>query len=44
MRTAERFHAVDIIEPRATRPLLCDWISLSQERLRLTVEGVPIFN
>lgn len=44
MRTAERFHVVDIIEPRTTRPLLCDWIELSQERLRLTVEGVPIYN
>jgi acetyl-CoA carboxylase carboxyltransferase component len=25
-RTAERFGVVDIIEPAATRPLLCDWV------------------
>lgn len=44
MRTAERFLITDIIEPRRTRPLLCDWIALCQERLRLIVEDVPKFN
>jgi acetyl-CoA carboxylase carboxyltransferase component len=44
MRTAERFLIVDIIEPRKTRPMLCDWIDLSQERLRLNVEGLTPVN
>jgi acetyl-CoA carboxylase carboxyltransferase component len=44
MRTAERFLIVDIIEPRKTRPLLCDWIDLCQERLRLNVEGLTPVN
>lgn len=26
LRTAERFGVVDVIEPAATRPLLCDWV------------------
>ena len=26
MRTAERFGVLDIIEPAATRPLLCAWV------------------
>ena len=25
-RTAERFGILDLIDPRETRPLLCDWI------------------
>ena len=25
-RTAERFGITDIIDPRDTRPLLCDWV------------------
>ncbi len=25
-RTAERYHVNDIIDPRETRPLLCDWV------------------
>ena len=41
MRTAERFLIVDIIEPRTTRRLLCDWISLTSDRLRLIVDDVP---
>ncbi|MCI5075488.1 carboxyl transferase domain-containing protein [Oricola sp.] len=44
MRTAERFFIVDIIEPKKTRPLLCDWIDLCQDRLKLTAEGVGIVN
>lgn len=26
LRTAERFGVVDMVEPAATRPLLCDWV------------------
>ncbi|HSZ39313.1 MAG TPA: hypothetical protein VK817_05090, partial [Trebonia sp.] len=26
LRTAERFGIEEIIDPRATRPLLCDWV------------------
>lgn len=44
MRTAERFLIVDIIEPRKTRSLLCDWIDLCRERLRLNVEGLSPVN
>jgi acetyl-CoA carboxylase carboxyltransferase component len=43
-RTAERFLIVDIIEPRKTRAILCDWIDLCQDRLRMIVEGVPRMN
>jgi acetyl-CoA carboxylase carboxyltransferase component len=43
-RTAERFLIVDIIEPRKTRPILCDWIDLCHDRLRMIVEGVPRMN
>jgi acetyl-CoA carboxylase carboxyltransferase component len=32
-RTAERFGVLDIIEPAATRPLLCNWV---QDAYRLT--------
>jgi hypothetical protein len=28
-RTAEAFNAEDIIDPRQTRPVLCEWISLA---------------
>ncbi len=30
-RTAEKFDIVDIIDPRDTRPLLCDWIDEAYE-------------
>lgn len=32
-RTAEAFYAEEIIDPRDTRPLLCDWIGLAQNAL-----------
>ena len=32
-RTAEAFGIEDIIDPRDTRPLLCDWIETAYERL-----------
>jgi len=41
MRTAERFLIVDIIEPRKTRPILCDWLELSLDRLRINMEARP---
>lgn len=30
-RTAEAFGVEDIIDPRDTRPLLCDWVELASE-------------
>ena len=33
-RTAEAFNIEDIIDPRDTRPLLCDFIKTAQELLR----------
>jgi acetyl-CoA carboxylase carboxyltransferase component len=32
-RTAERFGVTDIIDPRDTRPLLCDWVEMAYEVL-----------
>ena len=32
-RTAEAFNIEEIIDPRETRPLLCDFIEMSQEVL-----------
>jgi len=32
-RTAEAFGIEEIIDPRATRPLLCDWVALAYELL-----------
>lgn len=34
-RTAEAFYAEEIIDPRDTRPLLCDWINLAQRIQRV---------
>ncbi|MEP7271674.1 MAG: carboxyl transferase domain-containing protein [Acidobacteriota bacterium] len=33
-RTAEAFGIEDIIDPRETRPLLCDWVATAHETLR----------
>lgn len=33
-RTAEAFAVEEIIDPRETRPLLCDWVALAETRLR----------
>ena len=30
-RTAERFGVEDVIDPRETRPLLCDWAARAHE-------------
>ena len=32
-RTAESFYAEEIIDPRETRPLLCEWAGLAQRML-----------
>lgn len=32
-RTAESFYAEEIIDPRDTRPLLCEWVALAQRML-----------
>jgi acetyl-CoA carboxylase carboxyltransferase component len=32
-RTAERFGVTDIIDPRDTRPILCDWVEMAYELL-----------
>ena len=34
-RTAERFGVEEIIDPRDTRPLLCDWAERAHELVRL---------
>lgn len=33
-RTAEKFGILDIIDPRETRSILCDWIEDAWERVR----------
>jgi hypothetical protein len=33
MRTAEAFAVEDIIDPRRTRPILCEFIALARSRL-----------
>jgi hypothetical protein len=32
-RTAEAFGIEEIIDPRDTRPLLCEWVATAYERL-----------
>jgi hypothetical protein len=43
MRTAERFGIEEIIDPRETRPLLCDWVHDAYAVLRGTPPGRPTF-
>jgi len=43
MRTAERFGIEEIIDPRETRPLLCDWVHDAYAVLRGTSPGRPAF-
>jgi propionyl-CoA carboxylase beta chain len=33
-RTAESFYAEEIIDPRDTRPLLCEWVGLARRVLQ----------
>ena len=42
MRTAERFGIEEIIDPRETRPLLCDWVRDAYAALPLS-PGKPSF-
>jgi len=43
MRTAERFGIEEIIDPRETRPLLCDWVRDAYAVLRGSPPGRPAF-
>ena len=40
-RTAERFSVEEIIDPRDTRPLLCDWAQRAHELIRLDLHEGP---
>ena len=40
-RTAERFSAEEIIDPRDTRPLLCDWAERAHELVQLDAGKGP---
>jgi acetyl-CoA carboxylase carboxyltransferase component len=40
-RTAERFSVEDIIDPRDTRPLLCDWAQRAHELVRHDLAAGP---
>jgi hypothetical protein len=43
MRTAERFGIEEIIDPRETRPLLCDWVRDAYAVLRGSPPSRPAF-
>ncbi len=40
-RTAERFFVEEIIDPRDTRSILCDWAERAHELVRMEVAGGP---
>ena len=40
-RTAERFSVEEIIDPRDTRPLLCDWAARAHELVRHELPAGP---
>ena len=40
-RTAERFGVEEIIDPRDTRPLLCDWAARAHELVRYELDAGP---
>ena len=40
-RTAERFSVEEIIDPRDTRPLLCDWAARAHELVRYELRAGP---
>jgi acetyl-CoA carboxylase carboxyltransferase component len=40
-RTAERFSVEEIIDPRDTRPILCDWAERTHELVRYELSGGP---
>jgi acetyl-CoA carboxylase carboxyltransferase component len=41
-RTAERFSVEEIIDPRDTRPLLCDWAARAHELVALDAHHGPV--
>lgn len=41
-RTAERFSAEEIIDPRDTRPILCDWAARAHELVALDAHEGPV--
>ena len=41
-RTAERFCVEEIIDPRDTRPLLCDWAARAHELVALDAHHGPV--
>jgi acetyl-CoA carboxylase carboxyltransferase component len=41
-RTAERFSIEDIVDPRDTRPLLCDWAARAHELVALDAHHGPV--
>ena len=41
-RTAERFSVEEIIDPRDTRPLLCDWAARAHELVSLDAGRGPV--
>ena len=40
-RTAERFSVEEIIDPRDTRPILCDWAARAHELVRHELPAGP---
>jgi hypothetical protein len=40
-RTAERFGIEEIIDPRNTRPILCDWAEQAHELVRYELHDPP---
>jgi acetyl-CoA carboxylase carboxyltransferase component len=40
-RTAERFSVEEIIDPRDTRPILCDWAERAHELVRYELPRGP---
>ena len=41
-RTAERFSVEEIVDPRDTRPLLCDWAARAHELVALEAGHGPV--
>jgi acetyl-CoA carboxylase carboxyltransferase component len=41
-RTAERFSVEEIIDPRDTRPIVCDWAQRAHELVALDAPGGPV--
>jgi acetyl-CoA carboxylase carboxyltransferase component len=41
-RTAERFSVEEIVDPRDTRPLLCDWAARAHELVALDAQHGPV--